>query len=154
MFSQTTRLEFIIVTVALLVLLMCSQPPRSGNANVQMPPSEPAAGVRSDNPAVPQNSLSETADSVSGRLTETSAPASDIPAVRPSDQSSFIEQAPARMTPAGSTAAQNTTAANNEEATSEEVAVRYVWDGTKLAPQKVRIVDEGNGVRSIYSFDQ
>jgi len=148
MFSQTTRLEFIIVTVALLVLLMCSQPPRSGNANVQMPPSEPAAGVRSDNPAVPQNSLSETADSVSGRLTETSAPASDIPAVPPSDQSSFIEQAPARMTPAGSTAA------NNEEATSEEVAVRYVWDGTKLAPQKVRIVDEGNGVRSIYSFDQ
>jgi len=150
MFSQTTRLEFIIVAVALLVLLMCSQPPRSGNANIQVPPSEPAATAGSDNPAVPQNSASETAEPDSGRLTETSTPASDTPAGR----SSIIVQTQAQATPAGSAAAQNATAVNNEEATSEEVAVRYVWDGTKLAPQKVRIVDEGNGVRSIYSFDQ
>ena len=34
MFSQSTRLELIIVAVALLVLFLCRQPPKSGNAGV------------------------------------------------------------------------------------------------------------------------
>jgi len=35
-----------------------------------------------------------------------------------------------------------------------EVTVRWVWNGGKFVPQKVCIVDEGNGVTSIWSFDQ
>ena len=34
MFSQSTRLELTIVGAAFLVLLLCRQPPRSGNAGV------------------------------------------------------------------------------------------------------------------------
>ncbi len=35
-----------------------------------------------------------------------------------------------------------------------EVTVRSVWNGGKFVWQKVCIVDEGNGVTSIWSFDQ
>jgi hypothetical protein len=35
-----------------------------------------------------------------------------------------------------------------------EIAVRWIWNGHKLVPQKVCIVDEGNGVSSVWSFDQ
>lgn len=35
-----------------------------------------------------------------------------------------------------------------------EVTVRWVWNGGKFVPQKVCIVDEGNGVTSVWSFDQ
>ena len=154
MFSQTTRLEFIIVAVALLVLLMCSQPPKSGNANVQMPPSEPIAAGGSDNPPVPEDFTSQTTDQTYKQLPQTPLPVSDVPAVRGTEQSSLTGPAQIRTIRLRPGTAQNVTTANNEETPGEEIAVRYVWDGTKLVPQKVRIVDEGNGVRSIYSFDQ
>jgi len=154
MFSQTTRLEFIIVAVALLVLLMCSQPPRSGNANVQMPPSEPIAGGGSENPPVPQDFTPQTTEPTYRQMPQTSLPASDVPPVRATEQNSLPEPTQIRTIRLRPGTAQNATAANNAEVPGEEIAVRYVWDGTKLVPQKVRIVDEGNGVRSIYSFDQ
>ena len=154
MFSQTTRLEFIIVAVALLVLLMCSQPPKSGNANVPVPPSEPFADGGSDNPPVPGDSAPDLIEPASELQTETSAPTSEIPAVPQTPQSTFTEPAQVRTVRLRSTAARNTAAPNNPKTPGEEVTVRYVWNGTKLVPQKVRIVDEGNGVRSIYSFDK
>ncbi|MBN2133261.1 MAG: hypothetical protein JW741_27425 [Sedimentisphaerales bacterium] len=154
MFSQTTRLEFIIVAVALLVLLMCSQPPRSGNADIQMPTLTPDLGEGSENPPAPGDSAPQIIERVSELPTETSAPASEISTARQTPRNTFTEPMQVRTVPLRSAAAQNTAAPNNPKTPSEEVAVRYVWDGTKLVPQKVRIVDEGNGVRSIYSFDQ
>ncbi len=35
-----------------------------------------------------------------------------------------------------------------------EVTVRWVWNGGKFVPKKVCVVDEGNGVTSVWSFDQ
>src|SRR4030042_597217 len=52
MFSQATRLELIIVVAALLVLLFCSQPPQSGNAQIstdaELMPQEPTPGTEDE----------------------------------------------------------------------------------------------------------
>jgi hypothetical protein len=35
-----------------------------------------------------------------------------------------------------------------------EVTVRWVWNGTKFVPHKVCVVEEENGVSSVWSFDR
>ena len=143
MFSQTTRLEFIIVAVALLVLLLCSQPPKYGNAEILTAPPEPAAGGPSDDPSTQRDFEPATAEPLSESPRDEHAPASDInrPETDLSGRASSLSET------------QSPTDVQNREATGE-VGVRYVWDGTRLVPQKVRIVDEGNGVRTVWSYDK
>jgi hypothetical protein len=35
-----------------------------------------------------------------------------------------------------------------------DVTVRWVWNGTRFVPQKVCVVQEKDGVSSVWSFDQ
>jgi hypothetical protein len=144
MFSQTTRLEFIIVAVALLVLLLCSQPPKSGNADISMDTTEPRSRETSENAPETQYFEPEIPEPPAQSLTNTNVFESktDTPAAGRDDGESLRPQVQPQAQPSDSANA------------AEDVAVRYVWDGTRLVPQKVRIVDEGNGVRSVWSYDR
>jgi len=154
MFSQTTRLEFIIVAVALLVLLLCSQPPKYGNAEILTAPPEPVAGGASDASSAEADFEPATAEPFTESLTDEHAPASDInrPETDLSGRTSSLSET---LSPSADPAdTQDRAARNSEAAAAGEVGVRYVWDGTRLVPQKVRIVDEGNGVHTVWSYDK
>jgi hypothetical protein len=50
--------------------------------------------------------------------------------------------------------ARNCPGLNYKEVMYGEVTVRWVWDGQRLVPRKVCVVQEGNGVTSVWDFDQ
>jgi hypothetical protein len=161
MSSQTTRLELTIVAAALLVLVLCRQPPKSGNADIGTdaqtamqelrPGTEDAAQEISGGPG--SDPLSGTDDPpTQGLQTPTIAPA---PGGATSDnrdaESAGPSQPKKRM---GMVDARNCTRLNYKDVLYGEVTVRRVWDGQKFVLRKVIEVKEANGVTSIWSFDE
>lgn len=164
MFSQTTRLETIIVAVALLVLLLCSRPPRSGNADVYLdveaapdpisapaepviveetpaPPAEseaagPAAPVEEDDAADEDDSGDDPPDDVS-----VGEPISDGGTSHQGKRMAMVD-------------ARNSKDLDCDKIMYGEVTVRLIWNGTKLVPQKVCVVEGEDGVNTVWSFDQ
>ncbi len=61
---------------------------------------------------------------------------------------------PARTKRVGIVDARNSGNPKYKDLLYGEVTVRSVWNGGKFVWQKVCIVDEGDGVTSIWSFDQ
>ncbi len=138
MLARTTRLELLIVNVAILVLLFCSKPPRSGSA--QVPDSAPAGHIRSetlalDDPFAPQTPLDEDVEQ-------------DGP--NAPDEGANHPQAPR----VGSVDARNISDLPYGDVMYGDVTVRWVWNGTRFVPQKVCVVKEKDGVSSVWSFDQ
>jgi hypothetical protein len=142
LFSNAKRLELGIVAAALLVLLLCSRPPRSGNADTlpdnldlttRMPswPNEPQAAVAT----APQDLVQNTPD-------------------MPSADSMPPAEMPPRTKRIGIVDARNCDKLNYRDVMYGDVSVRWVWDGQKLAPQKVCVVPESNSVSSVWSFSQ
>ncbi len=128
MLSNSTRLELVVVAAVLLVLMLYSKPPRSGNAEVNRQPA----------PAV--------ADAVQAAV-RASAEADGLDEMPPVD----VQPRTKRV---GIVDARNSGNPKYKDLMYGEVTVRWVWNGGKFVPQKVCIVDEGNGVTSIWSFDQ
>jgi hypothetical protein len=161
MSSQTTRLELTIVAAALLVLLLCRQPPKSGNADIRTdaqtamqelrPGTEDAAQEISGGPG--SDPLSGTDDPpTQGLQTPTIGPSSSHAT---SDNEGVGTAAPSqpkkRM---GMVDARNCGRLNYKDVLYGEVTVRQVWDGQKFVFRKVIEVKEKNGVTSIWSFDE
>ncbi len=161
MSSQTTRLELTILAAALLVLLLCRQPPKSGNADVRTdadtarqeptPGTEDAAEGTNDGPA--SNPLSPT--------DKQRAPGLQTPAITPSpngvtpdnsDTESAVPSPPKKRM--GMVDARNCGRLNYKDVLYGEVTVRRVWDGEKFVFRNVVAVKEKNGVTSIWSFDE
>jgi hypothetical protein len=159
MLAQTTRLELTIVAAALLVLLLCSQPPRSGNADVRMdvPPTsletETSAAQPDENGSTPVDPpITEPGSQVlnPGR-------AEDLPLHLPSpDNTTAGRTMPGqpKVRRIGVVDARNCDGLRYKDVMYGEVTVKMVWDGQRFVFRKVCEVREKNGVVSVWSFDK
>lgn len=147
--ARTTRVEFLIVTVGLLVLLFCSHPPQSGNAEVGYLPAD------SENPSGPREAPPSAADEndLPQPLTwpQDAVEPGDPNAAAPIDQSLPKQQLAPRV---GAVDARGVRQSSYNDVMYGDVTVRWVWNGSKFLPQKVCVVKEKDGVSSVWSFDQ
>lgn len=152
MFERPTRLELVIIFAALLVLIFCSRPPTSGNADVRIDkaPAFEVSGRAMPQPdpdtvSVPSGPSSISAVDVglagsdSAASEETSAE-SDVPSPPKTKRIAMVD-------------ARNAGNLNYKDVMYGEVKVRWVWNGQKLVPRKVVEVKEPSGVVSVWSFD-
>jgi hypothetical protein len=146
MFSQTTRLELVIVVTAMVLLWFCSRPPTSGNAQTFLDTA--STSRETPLPEQPADSGNVTAlpPSVSpadSRTAETAAPSPEAAA-----------PPPPRVRRIGIVDARNCEKLNYKDVMYGEVAVRSVWDGQRFVPRKVCIVRESDGTSSVWTFDE
>jgi hypothetical protein len=142
MVMRSTRLEFLIVTIAFVVLLLCSRPPKSGNAETPDPGiSNPKCEISSPTPAP----VVEPAVQSPARQTP-SAPAVVAGPERPP----ALKSPTKRM---ASVDARNCPGLSYPDIMYGEVTVRWVWDGSKFVPRKVCVVKEPDGTTTAWSFD-
>lgn len=151
MFERPTRLELVIVVTALLVLLFCSRPPTSGNADVRFDAEQFDAQPMVD-PMQPEAGGSAVS------VESSSASPADTGAV-PADDAVASDELPADVPPPkirrlATVDARNAPNLNYRDVMYGEVKVRWVWNGQKLVPCKVCEVREANGVVSVWSFDE
>ena len=136
--ANSTRLELLIVTAVLLVLLFSNRTPRSGNAEVGVPnaemPAQTSSMQQESTPVAPASMQSSNGTA------------------RPDEMPPVDVQPRAKRI--GIVDARNSGNPKYRDLMYGEVTVRWVWNGGKFVPQKVCVVDEGNGVTSIWSFDQ
>ena len=170
MFSQSTRLELTIVAAALLVLLLCRQPPKSGNAGVRMDVGQPVLQRAVPEGQVPRGAGQPMDDA--GQRMEDGA-ASYPPSASRQPQFS-VPQPPAVDLPPNATTSDNYTAAatqpkakrigmldarrcpslNYKDVLYGEVTVQRVWNGQKFVFRKVLEVKEQNGATSVWTFEE
>jgi len=171
MFSQNTRLELVIVGAALLVLFVCRQPPKSGNADIRKDAGitlqEPAAGIKdggrktedgsATNPQAAILSPSVPAGARTSPAPEAQPPAAVPPAnVTMSDNSTVAPTAlpqPARKR-IGVVDARRCANLNYKDVMYGEVTVRWIWNGQKFVWRKVIEVKEDGGAVSIWTFGE
>jgi hypothetical protein len=151
MVTRSTRLEFLIVTIAFVVLLLCSRPPRSGNAEI----TEPIEPVAQSLPAVAKPAPLPGAKPVAQAVQPVRAPSIRQTATPPVDmtgleRSSTSKIATKRM---ATVDARNCPGLNYREVMYGEVTARLVWDGNRFFARKVCIVKEPDGTTSVWSFD-
>jgi hypothetical protein len=161
MFSQSTRLELVIVGAALLVLLLCRQPPKSGNAGVvrdmgmtrQQPvPLAADAGQKTEGKEVPSP--------VPALINPPSAPAQP-PLPRPASIAATSDNAspdstavPPGMKRMAVVDATQCKSLNYKDVLFGEVTVRRVWDGQKYSWHTVCEVKEKDGTTSTWLYNQ
>lgn len=140
---QTRRLEFFIVVVALLVLLLWSQPPKSGNAFVRIEPDE----MEASEPVAP-----EPAESLPEATAEPETTAPQMPVTpRPVPAAPPVEVQPRPVQTGTAEANRRPDRDYRALLIRAQPSVRYVWNGLRFVPQKVYIVDEGNGITSTWT---
>jgi hypothetical protein len=142
MLSNSTRLELAVVAAVLLVMMLSNRSPRSGNAEVH----PDSAGVPAPISALRQEPTL-TVPQVADASLQSSAETARVEEMPPVDLRPRVKRI-------GIVDARN---CGNPKYTSllyGEVTVRWIWNGRQMVPKKVCIVDEGNGVTSIWSFDQ
>jgi hypothetical protein len=142
MFSRTTRLEFAIVAAVLLIMVLYSRPPTSGNADTLAPRIDLVEETQFVEPELPP-----------ATVTSAAAPAPETHVAAPPDSGSGATKTQRRGRRVGVVDATGCQDLDYKDVMYGEVAVRWVWNGEKLVPQKVCIVEEGNGVRSVWGFD-
>ena len=130
--ANSTRLELVVVAAVLLVLMLSNRAPRSGNA-----------GVRPGEAETP-SSVGQSVSPVAIQGDDTGAPAEEMPPVEMQPQTKRMAIVDARST--GNP--------KYKDLMYGEITVRWIWNGGKFVPQKVCVVDEGNGTTSVWSFDQ
>ena len=153
MLSQTTRLELIIVVAALLVLFLCRQPPKSGNAGIRADISRtPEAGQTAGDVAA-SDPQSETGKlQPLGPQLRLINPSSDAATPDNSSTQSALPPQP-RMKPIAMVDATKCSGLNYKDLMYGEITVRWVWDGQRYVPKKVCQVTEPGGAVSTWSFD-
>ncbi len=161
MFSKITRLELGIVVAVLLVLFLCRQPPKSGNADVRRDaeptPQQPVRDVEEEGP----NTLRSTApdsqsESRSPQMPTLQPPTGTALAPATASHNGTVEpQIPApRMKPLGVVDARKCPGLNYDDVLYGEVTVRMVWDGARFVWRKVVVVREKSGAISTWTFDE
>ncbi|MBN1360690.1 MAG: hypothetical protein JW993_08865 [Sedimentisphaerales bacterium] len=156
MSGRTTRLEFIIVTVAFLVLLLCSKPPRPGTAQVGNTDGRPMVSPDVGLVALPEDPTPPI---------EVNAPEPEPLEIVPSEPEPSSEnlQPDAEPTPTefgqptvrwATVDARRCPGLKYDQPMQGEITVRWVWDGQQLVPQKVCVVREPNGVSTVWRFDE
>lgn len=150
MLARTTRLEFLIVTAGLLVLLFCSKPPQPGSAEVEyaLPAGEMSSWPPEDDALAPDGnapSEQEIQDDHSDGLVPLD------PDVVPPTERTPDGQQPPRM---GAVDARNISQLPYNDIMYGDITVRWVWNGRRFVPKKVCVVKEKNGVSSVWSFDE
>ena len=141
--ARATRLEFIIVLVALFGLLMCSSPPKSGSAGVNE--QAEADGTPNSTQTVPYLDLVHEDLDTTSTCPVPAASSTDL-----TDETSAPQTGP-RM---AAVDARGSDQLGYNDVMYGEVTVRWVWNGTKLVPEKVCVVQEDDGVSSVWSFDR
>jgi hypothetical protein len=151
MVMRSTRLEFLIVTIAFVVLLLCSRPPKTGEAQTTEP-MEPVAQpeVMAEKPtappvAIPSAPAAQPAVEDPPRQTAPAVVSLPVP-----DRSPGPKPRTKRM---ASVDARNCPGLNYPEILYGEVTVRFVWDGNRSVPRKVCVVTGPDGVTTVWSFD-
>jgi hypothetical protein len=146
MFSQITRLELIIVA-AVLLLLLWTRAPRSGNAGVRLDAGPTVQDIEPRSPA-PAPVESITIPSLDA----------ERPAVDEGRSDPVVEVPVAPVQPKlrriGVVDARNCSGLGYKEVLYGEVTVRWVWNGQRLVPRKVCVVRESDGVTSVWDFDE
>jgi hypothetical protein len=152
MMTRSTRLEFMIVTIAFVVLLLCSRPPKPGNAETE--------DLASPTPQTTWTMLEPAASSPTSPVAETTEPpepniVEEAP-IEPneillSDTSAAPKPQTKRMAVVDARACEGL---GYNELMYGEVTVRWIWDGNRFVPRKVCVVKEPNGSTSVWSFDQ
>ncbi len=180
MVPRTTRLEYSIVVIALLVLLFCSKPPRPGTAGVNQPeelypesaeqngeilnasneerPAEPDMTLTpsdfeliEDTPSEPEEEEMTPAES----LFDDSVPAPlPIPKITGTSDPDRIVSPNRTTTRLVTLNAGDSVKPRRNENTQGDVSVRWIWNGQEFVPQKVRVVREPNGVTKVWSLDK
>jgi hypothetical protein len=149
MWARTTRVEFVIVTAGLLVLLFCSQPPQSGNAEVGYLPADaesPSWSPEGPASAADENDLPEPL-----KRPQDAVEPGDSGAAAPTAQNLPNQQQAPR---GGAVDARGVRQSSYNNVMYGDVTVRWVWNGSKFVPQRVCVVKEKDGVSSVWSFDQ
>ncbi|MBN1508543.1 MAG: hypothetical protein JW955_16965 [Sedimentisphaerales bacterium] len=136
--ANSTRLELVIVAAVLLVLMLSNRAPRSGNAEVRGDGAQiPASAGRST--PIDQADMGISMQGVDATpLADQMLPVETQP---PTKRIAIVD-------------ARNTGNPKYKDLMYGEITVRWVWNGGKFVPQKVCVVDEGNGASSVWSFDQ
>ena len=165
MSPRITRLEFSVVAMALIVLLLCSKPPKSGTASVSEPeipyPAPVPVPFVEEDPAEADMSLDvdEQADIQEEPVEipeepvveEPSPVGADVPTVSTLSANDTISTEPVKRQ--ATVDARGSQGLKYKNVMHGQVTVRWVWNGQKLVPQKVCVVQEPNGVTSVWSFD-
>lgn len=152
MFERPTRLELVIIFAALLVLIFCSRPPTSGNADIRI---DTAPAFEVSGPAISQSepgTFSTPSGPSSVSAVDTDLAGSDSAAAEETSAESDVPPPPETKRIA-MVDARNAGNLNYKNVMYGEVKVRWVWNGTKLVPHKVVEVKEPSGVVSVWSFD-
>lgn len=137
---RSVRIESVIVIAGLLVLMLCSKPPRSGTANVN--PIEGTAPPADQ--SVEEFSLEALPEPVELQ------PATAPPATTERPAGNTHQQVSKRLARVDAT---NCPALGYNEIMYGEVTVQWIWNGHELAPTKVVVVDESDGISSIWTFN-
>jgi hypothetical protein len=147
MVMRSTRLEFLIVTTAFVILLLCSRPPRPGSART-VEPEALDTRIPTVNPA-PAVQTPMVAEESTHKMPAVQTPAAPVATIQP-ETPQTPKPAAKRM---ASVDARKCPGLNYRQIMYGEVTVRWVWDGTKLVPRKVCVVNEPGGTTSVWSFD-
>ncbi len=157
-------LEIIAICLAIAALLLLRRPPRVGNAAL----SEVEENILQQEQVPKQWTISrvEIQDETAQKEAEFSVV--DVP------KAEFVEETPAEKPPkyidiiekrqiteradpastAGIVDARNCFGLNYDQVMRGAVSTRMVWNGRTFVSQKVCVVQEGEGVASIWSFEQ
>jgi hypothetical protein len=150
MLGRTTRLEFIIVTIAFLVLMLCSKPPRPGSADVghlngQSPPHQDATPV-----VLPEEPVPLIEADAPG-IVQSEGLSTNGPAPQSGEEAAGTERQVARL---ATVDARNCSGLKYDSVMQGEVTVRWVWDGQRFVPQKVCVVEGPDGRNTVWGFEQ
>lgn len=152
--ANVTRLELVIIVVALLVLLYSNQSPQPGSADVRPAVGEMAVDVQDAvSDAWPDNlNLQE----VTASPKVVSPPIETKPAADSTPDNPPTVSIPQPRPPVKRYArvdARNSPTLKYPEIMYGEVTVRWVWNGTRLEAHTVCEVQEKDGTISIWTLD-
>jgi hypothetical protein len=162
MSSQSTRLELAIVGAALLVLLFCRQPPKSGNAGIVkdtgLMPQQAGRRLEDEGQRTKDGTISSPVPATGDLQTQDVRP----PVVNPSLDGATSDNTTAELTVppqpkmkrVGVVDARKCNGLNYKDLMYGQITVKWVWNGQKLVPHKVCEVKEDNGVTTVWSFDE
>jgi hypothetical protein len=153
MSSQTTRLELVIVAAALLVLFLCRQPPKSGNAEVRMDVGQMREnGQRTED----ERQVGEDVAASNQEPSNSQRQAIQLPSdAGTPDNTSTQSAVPPRpkMRRIAVVDARKCDGLKYKDLMYGEVTVQWVWEGGRPVPKKVCQVREPSGAISTWSFD-
>lgn len=153
--AKLTRLEVVIIVAALAVLLFSKQPPQPGNADIR---SDAESTTRSLQDPIVLHEPSELPRSTNSPepLTQPADAGFQSPSTTETDNLTPdpIPQPQPRPKRYAMVDARNCDSLKYPDVMYGQITVRWVWDGSRLAPQKVCEVKEASGIISVWSFDE